>query len=234
MLVSRMDCIVLSPLSHRSTLIGERGVLLSGGQRARLQLARAVYADADLYILDDPLSACDAIVGKSLFQKCIKEFLLDPESHGFTGRTSPPAIMLITHQIQFIKPCDNVCILHQGRILSQGSFLDAVNSNKSSDIHNEFVQSMRQFLSKAASIESIKPRKSAESVSSENAVVASDDVKGEPDVGDVDIMGAPELASAEGEVSWNTYTSFFSSVISAPVFCVLLFLMVCPILLISS
>ena len=51
------------------TLIGDRGVSLSGGQRARVSLARALYMDADVYLLDDPLSAVDAHVGRHIFEK---------------------------------------------------------------------------------------------------------------------------------------------------------------------
>lgn len=52
-----------------STLIGDRGVSLSGGQRARVSLARALYMDADIYLLDDPLSAVDSVVSHHLFEK---------------------------------------------------------------------------------------------------------------------------------------------------------------------
>ena len=51
------------------TLIGDRGVSLSGGQRARVSLARALYMDADVYLLDDPLSAVDVSVGRHIFDK---------------------------------------------------------------------------------------------------------------------------------------------------------------------
>ena len=51
------------------TLVGERGVTLSGGQKARLNLARAVYRDADIYLLDDPLSAVDAVVSRHIFDR---------------------------------------------------------------------------------------------------------------------------------------------------------------------
>ena len=59
------------------TVVGERGEVLSGGQQARVSLARAVYADGDIYLLDDPLSAVDFKVGQHIFNKCIKDLLGD-------------------------------------------------------------------------------------------------------------------------------------------------------------
>ena len=52
-----------------ATLIGDRGVTLSGGQRARVSLARALYMNADIYLLDDPLAAVDTAVGRHIFEK---------------------------------------------------------------------------------------------------------------------------------------------------------------------
>ena len=52
------------------TMVGEKGVVLSGGQKARVCLARALYADADVCLLDDPLSALDSITGRFVMQKC--------------------------------------------------------------------------------------------------------------------------------------------------------------------
>lgn len=82
------------------TLVGERGVSLSGGQRARINLARAVYAEADIYLFDDPLSAVDTHVGKHLFQKCIKQYL--------NNKTR----ILVTHQLQFMKQADLIVVLN--------------------------------------------------------------------------------------------------------------------------
>lgn len=67
------------------TEIGERGVNISGGQRARISLARACYSEADIYLLDDPLSAVDAKVANKLFSLCILGFLRNK------------AVLLVTH-----------------------------------------------------------------------------------------------------------------------------------------
>ena len=54
-----------------ATEIGERGINLSGGQKQRVSLARAAYQDADIYLMDDPLSAVDAHVGKHIFEQLL-------------------------------------------------------------------------------------------------------------------------------------------------------------------
>jgi ATP-binding cassette, subfamily C (CFTR/MRP), member 4 len=66
----------LEILTHGDeTIVGEKGVSLSGGQKARINLARAIYRKADIYLLDDPLSAVDSNVGKHIFDRCINGFL---------------------------------------------------------------------------------------------------------------------------------------------------------------
>ncbi|XP_068629128.1 ATP-binding cassette sub-family C member 4-like [Battus philenor] len=94
------------------TVIGERGVSLSGGQRARINLARAVYKEADIYLLDDPLSAVDTQVARHIFEKCIKKYLSDK------------TVILVTHQIQFIKSVDEIVIMDKGKIIAEGCFED--------------------------------------------------------------------------------------------------------------
>ena len=68
--------------------IGERGINLSGGQKQRISLARAVYSNNDIFLLDDPLSAVDIHVGRHIFSECVKKFL--------KGKT----ILFVTHQLQ--------------------------------------------------------------------------------------------------------------------------------------
>ncbi|KAJ1990121.1 hypothetical protein H4R33_001839 [Dimargaris cristalligena] len=92
-----------------ATLVGEKGTNLSGGQRARISLARAVYHDADLYVLDDPLSAVDSQVGRHLFERAIRGLLRDKP------------VVLVTHQLQFISQCDSVLILDEGRVFTHGA-----------------------------------------------------------------------------------------------------------------
>ncbi|KAL9966836.1 hypothetical protein ACROYT_G024964 [Oculina patagonica] len=92
------------------TIVGERGEVLSGGQRARVSLARAVYADAGLYLMDDPLSAVDVKVGQHVFEKCIKDLL---------GKKTR---VLTSHQEQHMEEADEVIVLYRGRVLEKGSF----------------------------------------------------------------------------------------------------------------
>lgn len=92
------------------TIVGERGTSLSGGQRARINLARAVYRKADIYLLDDPLSAVDAHVGKQIFEECILGFLNDK------------IVILATHQLQFMKKVDRILVMDQGSIIGTGNF----------------------------------------------------------------------------------------------------------------
>ncbi|KAJ2608243.1 hypothetical protein H4S08_004522 [Coemansia sp. RSA 1365] len=93
------------------TEIGERGITLSGGQKMRVSLARAIYARADVYILDDPLAAVDAHISKHLFTH-----VLGP--HGILRER---ARILVTNAVQYLDNVDNVFMLRNGRIIEQGS-----------------------------------------------------------------------------------------------------------------
>ncbi|KAJ0001946.1 hypothetical protein NQD34_001742 [Periophthalmus magnuspinnatus] len=100
------------------TEIGERGLNLSGGQKQRISLARAVYSNRDIVLLDDPLSAVDAHVGKHIFEECIKK-----ELHG-------KSVILITHQLQYLEFCDSILLLEDGEIVESGHHLELMGFNK--------------------------------------------------------------------------------------------------------
>ncbi|CAH0722547.1 unnamed protein product, partial [Brenthis ino] len=93
-----------------ATLVGERGISLSGGQRARIGLARACYRNADIYLLDDPLSAVDTHVGKHLVAECVM------------GLLRHSTRILVTHQLHHLKSADKIIILRNGELELQGSF----------------------------------------------------------------------------------------------------------------
>jgi len=99
------------------TEIGEKGINLSGGQKARISLARAVYGGADVYLLDDPLSAVDVHVSKHLFEKCIKGYL-----HGKT-------VILVTHQIQYLPGADLVMNIEGSQVAAFGDYQSVVKEH---------------------------------------------------------------------------------------------------------
>ncbi|KAJ9515463.1 hypothetical protein QJQ45_016472 [Haematococcus lacustris] len=92
------------------TELGERGINLSGGQKARVALARAAYCRADVVLLDDPLSAVDPHVGRTLFEQCI----------GPRGIMQGSTRVLVTHQRQYLPQCGQVMVLRRGRCVGQG------------------------------------------------------------------------------------------------------------------
>ncbi|EEB89670.1 hypothetical protein MPER_12209, partial [Moniliophthora perniciosa FA553] len=95
-----------------ATEVGEKGITLSGGQRARIALARAVYARADLVLLDDCLAAVDSHVARHIFDRVI----------GPNGILSTKARILVTNGISFLPQFDQLLFIRRGIVLEQGSF----------------------------------------------------------------------------------------------------------------
>ncbi|XP_050380978.1 ABC transporter C family member 8 [Argentina anserina] len=92
------------------TEIGQRGINMSGGQKQRIQLARAVYSDADIYLLDDPFSAVDAHTGAILFHDCVMDAL------------AKKTVILVTHQVEFLSEVDKILVMEGGQITQSGSY----------------------------------------------------------------------------------------------------------------
>ena len=95
--------------------IGDHGINVSGGQKARISLARCCYSDADIVLLDDPLAAVDARVGNRLFHECIRKEL--------GGRTR----VLTTNAVQFLPFCDQVVVIREKRVAFVGSYAEYVS-----------------------------------------------------------------------------------------------------------
>ncbi|XP_030828553.1 ATP-binding cassette sub-family C member 9 isoform X2 [Strongylocentrotus purpuratus] len=93
------------------TEIGEKGINLSGGQKQRVSVGRAMYSNRDIIILDDPLSALDVHVGKTLFEEGIMKLLIKNNQ----------TVILVTHQLQYLSEADKILVMQDGRIKHQGT-----------------------------------------------------------------------------------------------------------------
>ncbi|XP_042490493.1 ABC transporter C family member 3-like [Macadamia integrifolia] len=98
------------------TIIGERGINLSGGQKQRIQMARALYHDADIYLLDDPFSAVDAHTGTHLFKECLQ------------GILGSKTVIFVTHQIEFLSSADLILVMRNGEITQTGKYEEILRS----------------------------------------------------------------------------------------------------------
>ena len=92
------------------TEIGERGINLSGGQKARVSIARALYSDSDIYLLDDPISALDAHVGRNIINNVLCDYLKNKTR------------ILVTHAIQYCDRADRIVYMKDGKIEWEGDF----------------------------------------------------------------------------------------------------------------
>ncbi|GJJ74765.1 ATP-binding cassette, subfamily C (CFTR/MRP), member 1 [Entomortierella parvispora] len=111
------------------TEIGERGINLSGGQKQRVSLARAAYQDADVYLLDDPLSAVDAHVDRHLWEN-----LIGPE-----GLLKDKTRILVTHGIHHLAQMDQIVVIKDGAIAEIGQYEELLSHKKAfSQLIEEF------------------------------------------------------------------------------------------------
>ncbi|XP_058527585.1 ATP-binding cassette sub-family C member 2 [Ochotona princeps] len=115
--------------------IGEKGINLSGGQKQRVSLARATYQYADIYILDDPLSAVDAHVGKHIFSKVL----------GPNGLLNGKTRILVTHSLHFLPQVDEIVVVENGTILETGSYNSLLAKN------GVFAKNLKMFVKHADS-----------------------------------------------------------------------------------
>ncbi|KAL3981708.1 multi drug resistance-associated protein (MRP) [Acanthocheilonema viteae] len=113
------------------TEIGEKGINLSGGQKHRVSLARAIYANSDIVLLDDPLSAVDAHVGRHTFTRVISSQ---------AGLLAKKTRILVTHGLHYLKYCDRIVVMNDGKITEVGTFQELVQAQK------HFAEFLEEFL----------------------------------------------------------------------------------------
>ncbi|XP_060100829.1 cystic fibrosis transmembrane conductance regulator [Heteronotia binoei] len=111
-------------LEKDDTVLGEGGITLSGGQRARISLARAVYKDADLYLLDSPFGYLDMLTEKEIFESCVCKLIVNKTR------------ILVTSKLEHLKIADKILILHEGSCYFYGTFpeLQGQRPNFSSEL----------------------------------------------------------------------------------------------------
>ncbi|XP_054625875.1 ATP-binding cassette sub-family C member 12 isoform X3 [Dunckerocampus dactyliophorus] len=192
------------------TEIGERGLNLSGGQKQRISLARAVYSSKDIFLLDDPLSAVDAHVGKHIFEECIKRQLL--------GKS----VILVTHQLQYLEFCDDILVLENGEVLESGNHQALMKANGR---YAQLISGYQAERSKTQTEEEeAPPQHAAEEMrevelrhrSNSGIVNQAFDIADEDEMGVITSTKASEGAdqlvsqesSTEGAVSWRTYRHY--------------------------
>ncbi|KAJ7651661.1 hypothetical protein DFH06DRAFT_1270538 [Mycena polygramma] len=168
------------------TEIGERGVTLSGGQRARIALARSLYSNAKYIILDDPLAAVDMHTATHIVQNCLT---------GTFARDR--TIILVTHHITLCLPIANYLVeLNQGRVLRQGS----IKSFEESGVLQKVVETEDYgFQEEEEEVIAVPADNEADSVSSEVQPTKKARSNGK-------LIEAE--ARAEGRVSWRTYMTY--------------------------
>ncbi|XP_061926630.1 ATP-binding cassette sub-family C member 12-like [Entelurus aequoreus] len=191
------------------TEIGERGLNLSGGQKQRISLARAVYSDKDIFLLDDPLSAVDAHVGKHIFEECIKR------------RLRGKSILLVTHQLQYLEFCDHVLVLDNGTVLESGKHPSLM---KAKGRYAQLISGYQADQSKTEEEEAPPPNAAHETVEAELRDRSNSGIVNQAfDMADEDVAAAVvtntksaedadqlvcQETSSEGAVSWRTYRSY--------------------------
>ncbi|KAG5647497.1 hypothetical protein DXG03_009434 [Asterophora parasitica] len=164
------------------TEIGEKGINLSGGQKARVSLARAAYSESDIVLLDDPLSAVDAYVGKAILEECL-----------LSGPLSKCTRILVTHALHVLDKTDYIYVIDHGVMTEQGTFGDLMQA------HGEFFSLMEEY----GSLEAQKGGKAGDLAKSQTAAIVSD--KAAKEIEAV-LMQAEERNT--GAVSWSVYKKY--------------------------
>uniref|UniRef100_A0A8C3VTK0 ATP binding cassette subfamily C member 11 n=1 Tax=Catagonus wagneri TaxID=51154 RepID=A0A8C3VTK0_9CETA len=175
------------------TEIGERGINLSGGQKQRISLARAVYFDREIYLLDDPLSAVDAHVGKHIFEECIKKAL--------RGKT----IVLVTHQLQYLEFCDQIILLEDGKIREKGIHSELIRKKgRYSQLIEKISRTATQGVQQGTAKEAAEPQ-----VASQDLLICQEEPLNENAGLENQLTKKEELE--EGSLKWGVYHHYIQA-----------------------
>ncbi|XP_043711783.1 ABC transporter C family member 3-like [Telopea speciosissima] len=190
------------------TIIGDRGVNLSGGQKQRIQIARALYNDADIYLLDDPFSAVDAHTGTHLFKECL------------LGILNSKTVIYVTHQVEFLRSADLILVMRNGMITQAGKYEEILSSGTD---FMELMDPQKKALAKLNSIDReaildnlVNGEEDGDILCSEKSI--QDDEERDPKNYKTDKLIGPEgqLVQEEkrekGEVSLSVYWKYITTI----------------------
>ena len=219
------------------TEIGEKGINLSGGQKQRVSLARAVYADADLYILDDVLSALgawytademspigcvstDAHVGKKVFEKVVKGVLAEKTKLLVTHQLQVPTTTkscLLTAWMQYLPETDWVVVMKNGTIDAQGSYESLLQTNEAfATLISTHVAHMHDDKETQEIVENLEQQSSTTAATTADAKAEEEDAKPLAAAKE----GKGQLVKKEeretGHVEWRVYKTYIKAMGGAP------------------
>lgn len=209
------------------TQVGEKGISLSGGQKARLSLARAVYARANIYIFDDILSAVDEHVGKHLINH-----VLGPD-----GLLSSRCRILCTNNLHVLKFADQICLLEHGSIMEHGTYKGLVKSNSKtrlSQLLEEFGTKQDRQQAPTSTRDPEKPSSMVEtssesSIESINTLEVAELEDYEREARKVDrtkVKSGRSEKHQQGKVKWSVYKAYMQACGSRNVLIFMLFIII--------
>jgi hypothetical protein len=182
--------------------IGEKGINLSGGQKQRVALARCCYANPDIILLDDPLSALDPHVGKLVFEKC------------FLGLLKDKTRVLVTHALQYLPFANKIIVMETGRIKFCGTYQELTSSSLTELLQYSPPSTHLEKEGVGCASPARERRKDGESTVTTTATNASLITIEERDVGSVKFTGKssscslPLLSSGSPSLSYPLFLSF--------------------------
>lgn len=189
------DLLQLGP-ARDLTEIGERGITLSGGQKARISIARCVYAQPKVALFDDVLSALDAATGKIIFEN------LFDSSGGRETLLSNSAVMLVTHAAHFLSRVDKILVLAKGEAKFTGSWEELLSVELHDSGAREVITSIRSSLQE-------KDESSEDDVSGKKVSLFAEV---EEDTNKKDDHGTPIMTEEErdfGLSDWRTWIKWY-------------------------
>ncbi|KAI4330671.1 hypothetical protein MLD38_028933 [Melastoma candidum] len=174
------------------TEIGQRGLNMSGGQKQRIQLARAVYSDADIYLLDDPFSAVDAQTAAVLFRDCVMAAL------------AKKTVVLVTHQVEFLSEVNQIVVMQDGRIMRSGTYCELL---KAEAAFEKLVNAHKDAITTIGPVE-------VDALSREDSCEQSDTIKenGAKEKSEKALSGMQLTQEEEkefGDFGWRPYRDYF-------------------------